>query len=88
MEVRARRAGDAVRRPGLPVVGVVGEVRAGIDVEVLGGDDVGVIGVGAASSSVMPRATAAPPATAREPPSQKSFWTSTMISARIVVTYR
>src|SRR6478672_2218314 len=28
-------------------------------------------------------ATAAPPATGSEPPSQKSFWTSVMISARI-----
>src|SRR5215217_6821428 len=29
-----------------------------------------------------PAATAVPPATARLPPSQKSFWTSTTISAR------
>ena len=34
----------------------------------------------------MPRATAAPPATASEPPSQKSFCTSTMMSARTVST--
>src|SRR4051812_1644342 len=34
------------------------------------------------STSEMPAATAAPPATGSEPPSQKSFWTSTMISAR------
>src|SRR3954466_11884542 len=30
----------------------------------------------------MARATPVPPATASEPPSVKSFWTSTMISAR------
>src|SRR5215472_1579849 len=41
---------------------------------------------GVASSELMPRATAAPPATASEPPSQKSFCTSTMISARISPT--
>src|SRR6202453_4328420 len=34
----------------------------------------------------MPRATAAPPVTASEPPSQKSFCTSTMISARMAPT--
>src|SRR3954465_10201291 len=34
------------------------------------------------STSETPAATAAPPVTGREPPSQKSFWTSTMISAR------
>src|SRR5215468_8371870 len=34
----------------------------------------------------MPRATAAPPATASEPPSQKSFCTSTMMSARTIPT--
>src|ERR1700683_1626884 len=34
----------------------------------------------------MARAAAAPPATASEPPSQKSFCTSTMISARIEPT--
>src|SRR4051794_21199301 len=34
--------------------------------------------------SVMAAATAAPPATARLPPSQKSFWTSTTISARLM----
>ena len=36
-----------------------------------------------ATCSLMARATAAPPATASEPPSQKSFWTSTMMSARM-----
>src|SRR5208282_4184987 len=35
----------------------------------------------------MARATAAPPVTASEPPSQKSFCTSTMISARIGPPY-
>src|SRR4051794_14611265 len=35
-----------------------------------------------ASTSEMPAATAAPPETGSEPPSQKSFCTSTMISAR------
>src|SRR5580692_1830289 len=35
----------------------------------------------------MPRATAAPPVTASEPPSQKSFCTSTMMSARISRPY-
>ena len=34
----------------------------------------------------MERATAAPPATASEPPSQKSFCTSTMMSARTIHT--
>src|SRR5947207_12629414 len=38
--------------------------------------------LGLASATEMPAATSAPPATAREPPSQKSFCTSTMISAR------
>src|SRR5262245_25361180 len=38
---------------------------------------------GLASATEMPAATSAPPATASEPPSQKSFWTSTMINARI-----
>src|SRR3982750_3532384 len=37
------------------------------------------------STSEMPLATAAPPVTASEPPSQKSFWTSTMISARAML---
>src|ERR1700730_10008641 len=36
-----------------------------------------------ATCSLIARATAAPPATASEPPSQKSFWTSTMMSARM-----
>ena len=36
-----------------------------------------------ARRSLIARATAAPPATASEPPSQKSFCTSTMISARM-----
>src|ERR1700726_1646168 len=35
----------------------------------------------------MDRATAVPPATAREPPSQKSFCTSTMMSARTGLLY-
>src|ERR1700742_3217055 len=35
----------------------------------------------------MERATAAPPGTASEPPSQKSFCTSTMMSARTVLPY-
>src|SRR5438477_5192535 len=39
--------------------------------------------LGLASATEMPAATAAPPATASEPPSQKSFWTSTMMSARM-----
>src|SRR5680860_1451038 len=34
------------------------------------------------SRSVMAAATSDPPATASDPPSQKSFWTSTMIRAR------
>src|SRR5919199_2002290 len=34
----------------------------------------------------MARATAAPPVTASEPPSVKSFWTSTMIRARRVMS--
>src|SRR6266508_5219545 len=34
------------------------------------------------SATEMPAATSAPPATGSEPPSQKSFWTSTMINAR------
>src|SRR5690349_13926183 len=37
-----------------------------------------------ASSAVMSRATADPPVTASEPPSQKSFCTSTTMSARDV----
>src|SRR5699024_6239753 len=36
------RPGDAVDGPGVDVVGVVGEVRARVDVPVLGGHDVGV----------------------------------------------
>src|SRR5580704_11874271 len=36
-----------------------------------------------ATCSLIACATAAPPATASEPPSQKSFWTSTMMSARM-----
>ena len=36
------------------------------------------------AAAEMPAATAAPPATASEPPSQKSFCTSTMISARVI----
>src|SRR5213595_2539543 len=38
--------------------------------------------LGLASATEMPAATSAPPATASEPPSQKSFCTSTMINAR------
>src|SRR5256885_1480935 len=41
-----------------------------------------------ASATEMPAATSAPPATASEPPSQKSFWTSTMINARMASTLR
>src|SRR5437764_8823216 len=37
---------------------------------------------GLASATEIPAATAAPPATASEPPSQKSFCTSTITSAR------
>src|SRR6201992_1860548 len=39
-----------------------------------------------ATYSLMAWATAAPPLTASEPPSQKSFWTSTTISARMGLT--
>ena len=46
VEVGARRADHTVRRPGRREVGVVGEVLAGIDVEVLGRDDVGVVARG------------------------------------------
>ena len=48
-------------------------MAARVDVEVLGGDHMVVAVVGPASSDVMPRATAVPPATASDPPSQKSF---------------
>ncbi len=37
-----------------------------------------------AMSSVTADATAAPPSTASDPPSQKSFWTSTTINARLI----
>ena len=82
MEVHAGGADDAVPRPGVPVVGVLGEVVAGVDVVVLRRDDVGVVVLDGKQLGD-PRATSAPPATAREPPSQKSFCTSTTISARI-----
>ena len=87
MEVGPGVPGDAVRRPGVRVVRIVREVAAGIDVVVLGRDHVVVAVVAEASSELMPRATAAPPATASEPPSQKSFCTSTMMSARTEATY-
>ena len=61
--------------------GWVAEVRARVDVVVLGGDHVVPPGRPAAIARRSPAATAAPPATASEPPSQKSFCTSTMISA-------
>ena len=41
----------------------------------------------AARCAEMARATSVPPATANEPPSQKSFWTSTTITARIRPPY-
>src|ERR1700753_3445732 len=40
------------------------------------------------SHSLIDRATKAPPGTASEPPSQKSFWTSTTMSARTRSRYR
>ena len=83
VEFGAAGAGNAVRRPAVLEIGCLGEVRAGIDMPVLGGHDVVELAVvGAPTYSLMAPATAAPPATARAPPSQKSFWTSTMISAR------
>src|SRR5215831_2910941 len=46
----------------------------------------GPSGSGLASRAEMPAATEAPPDTANEPPSQKSFWTSTISSARVMST--
>src|SRR6185295_13879425 len=40
VERRARGARTAVHRPGVDVVGGVGEMRTGVDVVVAGGDDV------------------------------------------------
>ena len=80
---RAVGADHAVRRPGVDEVRVVGEVGAGVDVVVVGGRRRRRTSSRwrRARSSVMAAATSAPPATAREPPSQKSFWTSTTIRA-------
>ena len=80
VQLGAAGADDAVRRPGVDVVRCSGEVRAGVDVVVAGGDGVVVV-ARRPVASLIARATAAPPATASEPPSQKSFCTSTTISA-------
>src|SRR3546814_5308976 len=83
----------AVHWPGLLVVrlGAAGcPVRTRVDVVVLGGHHVRPLGASAAlldhawSSAPTSCATCAPPATASDPPSQKSFWTSTTISARVM----
>ena len=80
----------AVRRPGVDEVRVVGEVRAGVDVVVAGGDDVVVARRPAASCQRRRRRRCGghlgAAATASEPPSQKSFWTSTTISALLMAT--
>ena len=81
MKVRSGAAGDAVRRPGRGVIRVFREMVTRVDVEVLGRHDVLVAGL-AGQIVVDPQASAAPPVTASEPPSQKSFCTSTMINAR------
>ena len=61
-------------------------MAARVDVEILGRHHVRVLVPPPARCSLTARATAAPPATASDPPSQKSFCTSTMISARISPT--
>ena len=76
-------ADPAVRRPAVDVVGVVGEVVAGVDVVVAGRGDHRVVGrPSLRRNALICAATAEPPATASDPPSQKSFCTSTMSRAR------
>jgi hypothetical protein len=85
MELDPGGADHAVRRPRSHVVGRVAEVGTGIDVVVL----VATTWSHAArprprpARAEIPAATMAPPATGSDPPSQKSFCTSTMISARV-----
>src|SRR3954470_18660769 len=43
MELRTRRTGNAVRRPGVDVVRLLGEVRTGVDVPVAAADNVRVV---------------------------------------------
>jgi hypothetical protein len=85
MELDPGRADHAVDRPRRDVVGRVAEVGARVDVVVLGRDDVVPVRTSSpeASTPEIPAATMAPPSTGSEPPSQKSFCTSTMINARV-----
>ena len=68
--------------------GSLGEMGARIDVPVLGCHDVVVLSVVGVDVFAMAPASSAPPSTGREPPSQKSFWTSTMIRARDISSPR
>ncbi len=72
VKVDAWGADLAVPWPRHPVVGVLGEMLAGLDVVVLGGDHVGVVAMGRdilVDFADHRGATGNP----REPPSQKSF---------------
>lgn len=74
---------DAVWRPRVYKVGVLGEVVAGFDMPVL--EVVTMRSYSSALSvtkSAIRSATALPPFTPRAPPSQNVGWTSTMSSAR------
>ena len=83
-------ADPAVHRPGVDEVGLTGPVVAGVDVVVLARhhDVVRRRPVVAAGPVVEELADVAghprPAATGSDPPSQKSFWTSTTISARVM----
>ena len=80
MQLHAGGPDDAVRGPAVDEVRRGGEMPPRVDVVVAGRDRVVV--AADVQPSLIARATVAPPATASEPPSQKSFWTSTTSSAR------
>lgn len=82
MELASLTAHDAMHRERVLEVGVLGEVGARIDVMVTGGDDEGVLPVGAPDQLGDSRGPVRAPFTGTLPPSQKSFCTSTMINAR------
>ena len=89
MVLGAGRPRDAVHRPGDGEVGgrAGGEVAAVVVAAVVPvagcGHERVLVATCAARCSLMRFATAAPPSTPSAPPSVKSFWTSTMKSARI-----
>ena len=88
VELRASGAGHTVRRPRRAEVGLGGEVgRRGPRGSHVRRPRAHSLRASAARNRLIAAAAAAPPSTASEPPSQKSFCTSTITSARTARGY-